>query len=73
MVATLVRFGANLEITRIGAGTALMMAAGRGQESMVAALLKAGADRGARGPDGLSAVDVAKKFGHAGIIALLSA
>jgi ankyrin repeat protein len=58
-VGALLKAGANVE-ARAGDGTtALMMAAGYGYDDIVRVLLDGGADPRARGPQGMSALDLA--------------
>ena len=51
--------------------TALMVCAAHGMKDHAEQLIAIGADSGVKGPDGVTAIDLACKHGHANIASLL--
>ncbi len=68
----LIENGADVNTAQEGGFTPLLEAAQNGQREMIDLLLAHGADNHARTNDGQSAVDLARKAGHEGLIDLLT-
>jgi ankyrin repeat protein len=66
MARTLIKLGAKVDLVDETSSTALMHAASVdfGDTAMVTLLVASGADRSAKSKDGLTALDLARKFGH---------
>ena len=74
MAAALIGRGANVNVVDKLGMTPLLWAASSdfGDPAMIELLLKSGANAGARNRDGLTALDLARKYGHSEIIPALS-
>jgi len=74
MARTLISLGAKIDLTDEMSLTALMHASSVdfGDTAMAELLLASGADRSAKSKDGLTSLDLARKFGHEAIARVLS-
>ena len=74
MARTLIGLGAKVNLVDETSFTALMHASSVdfGDTAMVELLVASGADRSAKSKDGLTALDMARKFGHDDSVRILS-